>query len=365
MSAACSPSNFGDARVRPCGVLDHIDKPALADAARTCVRDAIANQRPFAVVERRSGDDSTVGQAFVGLVENGTYAVYEALYDSNPCGGGCADRGGTELLRCAAPPTPGGCDRPTVVSDCFECKYETATIVDSWHGNGQTRADLHALFGSTPGSFGPWLAGVRLGKPPAESASALAHAAELSKLDIEADRDVRKMLTVVVRMPGRCTAVRAELSAMWGATTDESWLDPATHRRATLDRHECALSLDGYADLATWFDKDGVVPYGLVGGPIAAVRGRADDSGLEWRDVGVGRSGGPTRVSVIEAGGRVDELTASGKTDAATIAAVRARMIAVFGKPTQDDPAYVGWSKASLEIGAGGEFTLGVTATAR
>src|SRR5207248_3317780 len=75
---------FGALTATSCGVLDHVDNQ---DAAQVCITRALAAKQPFIMEELRSGEDSQYGRALVGVVETGTYVVYAASSDSDPCGG--------------------------------------------------------------------------------------------------------------------------------------------------------------------------------------------------------------------------------------------------------------------------------------
>jgi hypothetical protein len=90
-----------------------------------CAVAAIAAQRPFILEERVPGTDSAVADSVVGVLEHGKLVVYSLRYDSNPCGGGCPDRGHTDVYRCeqATSEAPAAtCAQP---AECFHCGLET------------------------------------------------------------------------------------------------------------------------------------------------------------------------------------------------------------------------------------------------
>jgi len=145
----CRPSvvarrRFAGVAVRACGVIalatdddwEHArDYKAVAKKIRPlvdCAAVAIAARRPFIVEQQVAGTDSGVARGLVGVLENGTLAVYALLYDSNPCGGGCPERGHTTVSRCdeatAAPAA-----ECAELTECFHCNLER-TLEDCEYG---------------------------------------------------------------------------------------------------------------------------------------------------------------------------------------------------------------------------------------
>lgn len=101
----CRPSQvvrrrFAGEGVIACGALGIDEPPAAVAAARTCVERALADGQPFVVEAEVQGIDSTVAYGLVGIVEHGVLATYRVIFDSDPCGGGCPDRGATTIDRC-------------------------------------------------------------------------------------------------------------------------------------------------------------------------------------------------------------------------------------------------------------------------
>jgi len=133
----CRPSavarrRFAGAAVRACGVYDlateadweHArDYKAVAKRVRPlvdCAATAIAAKRPFVVEQQVAGTDSGVAYVLVGVLESGKLAIYSLSYDSNPCGGGCPERGHTTVRRCDKASEPPAAECAELV-ECFHC----------------------------------------------------------------------------------------------------------------------------------------------------------------------------------------------------------------------------------------------------
>jgi len=124
----CRPSavvrrHFAGREVIACGPLAYdASKPALANA-RTCIEKALADEQPFLFEAQVQGIDSEVAGGLMGVVEKDGLATYEMMFDSDPCGGSCPERGVTTISRCTRitrdVSNPAAC--AINVMHCFRC----------------------------------------------------------------------------------------------------------------------------------------------------------------------------------------------------------------------------------------------------
>ena len=119
---------WAGAVVKSCGALTLRDTPeqerADDELARPCITGALAAKQPFVVEREVRGTDSGVARAIVGVMEGAKFQVYALSFDSNPCGGGCPERGHTLVVKCEdfkLVPI-GACP---FMFECFECTSET------------------------------------------------------------------------------------------------------------------------------------------------------------------------------------------------------------------------------------------------
>jgi len=123
----CRPSvvvrrRFAGNQVMPCGPVSVDAEPRAVANARGCVADALAHDQPFVLEQQVLGIDSSVARGLVGVIEDGRLVVYTTLYDSDPCGGSCPDRGMTMVERCGR--VTSGSNAAACAVDatrCFEC----------------------------------------------------------------------------------------------------------------------------------------------------------------------------------------------------------------------------------------------------
>lgn len=111
-------------RVLACGELWSGSMPVEKERTYRCIADAVANSRPFVFHETLPGADSAIERGVLGLTKNGAFVTYSLRYDSNPCGGGCPQNGGTSIVECRPltpiDPIPADCSYD--ILDCFDCK---------------------------------------------------------------------------------------------------------------------------------------------------------------------------------------------------------------------------------------------------
>jgi hypothetical protein len=111
-----------------CGALEPGSSADARRQARQCVTDALAGGRPFVFRETLRGIDSTIQSGYFAVPEHGQLAVFGVDYDSDPCGGGCPQRGGSRISRCSrlTPSNPANGDCQHTVTKCFVCQGAVA-----------------------------------------------------------------------------------------------------------------------------------------------------------------------------------------------------------------------------------------------
>jgi hypothetical protein len=294
------------------------------------------------------GEDSGIEGALVGVADVGGFTVYRLSYDSDPCGGGCSEHGGTRMYRCTAvPPIEDACRYPSIL-DCYVCDGRVA--IDSWYAGKETKLpraeaerSVARLLGPTPASLGPLFADVALGAGASADRfdAVAAQASAGGVLTLAAERDAKQLLAVNASVAGHCAAFYDRIAAVWGASQDDTWI--AGDKRAFLDREKCMLRFGRSRKVKDWIG--GVVPLGAINKRTAEVRKqiaaahelRVEPGWLQWKDVGIGRRGGVVELSIGEDHDKVNELVVTGETDPKTIVELRAHLGTLFGRPFQDD----------------------------
>ncbi|HEX4421275.1 MAG TPA: hypothetical protein VH165_25345 [Kofleriaceae bacterium] len=346
---------FAGTRLESCGLHEVDATPAALAATEACATQAIAARRPVIFGQAMQGIDSGGAVANLARTEHATYTGYSASFDSNPCGGGCGELGGTHIVRCTGAlrvandcyARPGaclaGCTGP-VVETCRNGKATAVRLADA-----EAARDL--LFGPTPASLGPAFGPLQLGAPVAtwktdEAARAIqaVEAGGIVWLGGHRAQLGPAIDSIAIGFAGPCSAIRATVVARWGATPDGMWVDAAAHRRARLDLDPCQLRVDRYVDLDTWIadTPTAVFPLGAIGtrAQLLATRVGAvldHDGGLRWTIPGFGRASGVVDVEASVEHGRIVGLQARGAGGDATLDLLRARLTALRGPPLEPD----------------------------
>jgi hypothetical protein len=110
-----------------CGILKIRSSDATRQQALDCMIAAISEDRPFVFVENLQGIDSYVAAGLTARRETGAGLVtYLGRYDSDPCGGGCFDKGGAFTAPCTPTITHrAAADCPHSLLDCITCSGNT------------------------------------------------------------------------------------------------------------------------------------------------------------------------------------------------------------------------------------------------
>ena len=224
-------------------------------------------------------------------------------------------------------------------------------------------ATYKTFFGEKPAQLGSYFHTVQLGMPVDQPAfDALSSTTDVSLLDFEGEKTLE---SIRLSDEEHCDALRAQMVAAWQDSPDGTYLDPATHQRATF--HDCALTFDHYVDVNQWIDRKGDVPVAMswIGLPADKLREQlgerlTNDDGevLMWSAPGLGRGEGPTHITARIENEKIAGLSINVMTDTPTVDAVHARLDGLLGKGAADaeDPDMLVWKgklHATLTTGEG------------
>jgi hypothetical protein len=153
---------------------------------------------------------------------------------------------------------------------------------------------LDQVFGPKPAMMGSLLDGIAIGTgagsfQPENVRRRIERASRDGFINVSFDADAASLNAVTVAVntdyetSDACDQLEEKLEAAWGASTGGSWLDAATHQRATFDSATCELRFDRYLDAAEWV---GALPIQLVGSHVdkltAQLGGTVEDAGDDF-----------------------------------------------------------------------------------
>jgi hypothetical protein len=243
-------------QVETCGLLALDAKEADHTAAVDCMKRAEAARRPYLLAREFQGIDSAIARARLVTFESGSRVMYEAMYDDNPCGGSCGERGGTYVTRCRV--APDGSNLFT--SKWWEKQCEDGDIVESCAVGQISRRRLphmlaegmrNAVIGDSPATLAP-LGPVRIGAPRSiwESAAVKRLFSQIESSGLVYLSDTRwanqrdRIEALIVSFAGPCSRVRALLQAKWGPPDGVWWVNRTLHQRAQLELQTCRLRIE-------------------------------------------------------------------------------------------------------------------------
>jgi hypothetical protein len=163
-------------------------------------------------------------------------------------------------------------------------------------------AQLDQLFGPKPAMMGSLLDGISIGAgagsfQPENVRRRIERATRDGFIGVSFDADAASLNAVNVEVNSdyetsdACNQLDDKLEAAWGPGTRGTWLDPATHQRATYDRETCVLRFDRYLDSGEWV---AALPIQLIGSHVDKLTrqlgGAVEDSGEDfvvWRMPGL------------------------------------------------------------------------------
>jgi hypothetical protein len=241
------------------------------------------------------------------------------------------------------------------------------------------------LIGREPATLGSSLEGIAIGMSAADFGR---HRDVLDRLHDATGAAVRgdvadTSLHALVITPARdtCDFVATRLDKLWGAghsTGDHTfWHSGDSLVRASY-AHDlgdgCSLRFEQYVPVDAWFGKKpgAIVPAAFIGKPADALiadimsRTTADrveqtDEQVHWLDAGVGDGTGRTAFQAIVARGKVAWIEARTEVTASTLDALRERITALHGQPTDGDKGLLWNSKPPIAIALWNSITVALT----
>jgi hypothetical protein len=241
-------------------------------------------------------------------------------------------------------------------------------------------AKLDMLYGPTKAAMGSLLEGIKLGADSGsfQSESTRARIERESQdgtLAVEFDADEKTLHGVTVTLDGRdydpsldsmtdvCDSLHEKLVAAWGRPAlGTTWLDEATHQRATLDRDACSLTFSQYLTPEAWI---ATLPIDGVGKPAekylatyAKTHGTAfeeyADEYASWGGTGLGTGDDSTSFTVgIDGRHKVSGIRVTADSDFDSFVTVRDALAAKLkSQPRLDDEtgAWVWKKKPTITI---------------
>jgi hypothetical protein len=254
----------------------------------------------------------------------------------------------------------------------------------------ETVAKLDQLYGANKASMGSLLEGITLGADagafqPEATRARIERESEDGTIAVSFDADEKRLHAVTVSLAGReydstldtmttlCDPLHDKLVAAWGRPSlGSTWLDEATHQRATLDSEACTLTFSQYLTADAWI---ATLPIDSLGKPAekylatyAEVNRIAFEEYAEdyvyWLGTGLGTGDEATKYTVgVDVRGKVSGLRVTADSDFDSFVTVRdALSAALKAQPHLDDDtgAYV-WAKkpaVSLAQGDDNRITL-------
>ncbi len=235
--------------------------------------------------------------------------------------------------------------RALILIALFGCKDAPSTPTPG-SADPQPSPSDDGMIGSVPATLGPTFSGIAWDKP-ARPGEAKRIAAQLGGVELELEPGPASLRAIEIKKTRGCTAFRARLARAWNAATNEAWLDPKAHVRASYvvntDDDTCWLRFEPYVELAPWFaaiplDAIGTKPEALAAklGPEAI----PGDGNIKWARPGVGFATVPTdmQANFDKEKGTIFELTATTQTDPATTAALVAVLVKRAGYAPTIEP---------------------------
>jgi hypothetical protein len=128
-------------------------------------------------------------------------------------------------------------------------------------------AKLDSLIGKRRGTPGPFFDGISLGAPmeafQTEEARQRIYDAMADHFVEVSFRGIDHLYAIHVVVPHSvCDSFHTRLSHAWGASSEDTWLEPTTHVRATFFSVNCTLEFSSYLEPGEWVAR---LPFDAIG----------------------------------------------------------------------------------------------------
>lgn len=225
--------------------------------------------------------------------------------------------------------------RSSAESEAQLARYEAEMKAEEAAREARTKeriAKLDQLVGAKAAQMGPLFDGIVLGTgagtfQPENVRRRIENASSDGFISVDFDADAASLNGVTVTISSdyetsdACDKLAEKLAAAWGHGTNNAWLDPATHQRATLSSdYRCVLRFDRYLDAPAWVAQLPIDAIGTSADKLAEKAGPAaevDEDLVTWSIPGVGFGKSATKIEAYSAKGRIIgfKVTASADFD--------------------------------------------------
>ena len=214
-------------------------------------------------------------------------------------------------------------------------------------------AKLDTLFGHEPAMLGSLFDGIVIGAgagsfQPENVRRRIERASRDGVFHVYFDVDATSLRAVNVALHDDhddgdlCEQMRDKLVAAWDEPSSGTWIDPATHQRASLDDTEhCVLRFDRYIDPHDWVS---ALPVEAIGKPSEKLletlgpRAEADEESVYWTLPGLRHGKQETRLEAYISRGRIIGFKATVDADFDSTVAVREALAATLkAQPKRDE----------------------------
>lgn len=251
--------------------------------------------------------------------------------------------------------------RGAAESEAELARYEAEMKAEAAAREARTKeriAKLDQLVGAKAAQMGPLFDGIVLGAgagsfQPENVRQRIERASSDGFLAVDFDADATALNAVTVTVSSdyetsdACEQLASKLTTAWGHGTNNAWLDPATHQRATLTSdYTCVLRFDRYLDAASWVAQLPIDAVGTSADKLAQKLGPAaevDEDLVAWSIPGVGFGKGATKIEAYAAKGRIIGFKVTGSADFDSTLQVRDALSAKLkAQPTKNSDSDYG-----------------------
>jgi len=214
---------------------------------------------------------------------------------------------------------------------------------------------LDQLYGAKPAQMGTLLDGIRLGSgagsfQPEDVRQRIENATRDGFMLVSFDADAKQLDAVEISLYGDyetgdvCEKLDDKLTAAWGHATNDAWLDPGTHQRATLDKDSCKLRFDMYVEPVDWVAQLPLSAVGTSAEKLSQQLGGSaefDDDRLYWNIPGLRYGKGDTKIEAYAVNGKIVGFKVTASSDFDSTLAVRDAISAKLkAQPKSEESEY-------------------------